>query len=72
MERGYILIAVLMLLYLVASFLGSGDIGILYVVAVGSHAISGGKVPFQGAYDAALAVYIIIMLVFFIIGGKKE
>lgn len=72
MKGSYILVAVVMLLYLMASFLGSGDIGILYISAKIAQSVSGGKFPFEGVYDAGLALYIIIMIVLFYAGAKEE
>jgi hypothetical protein len=72
MKTGYILIASLMLLYLIASFAGSGDIGILYILAIALHAGSGGKYPFIAIYDAGLALYLIIMIILFLLGGSED
>ena len=70
MRPGFIVSAILMLLYLIASFLGSGDIGILYIGAKAAQAFSGGRVPFQGAYEAGIALYIIVMLCLFAAGSR--
>lgn len=72
MRPGFILAALLMLLYLIASFLGSGDIGVLYIAAKTAQAFSGGRVPFQGAYEAGIAIYIIVMLCLFVAGSRGE
>ena len=72
MKAGYILLAAIMFLYLAASFLGSGDIGILYVLAAVAQTASGGKLPFEGVYEAGLAVYVIVMISLFLIGGKRN
>ena len=72
MKIGYIFIALLMLLYLAASFLGSGDIGILYIVAKAAQSLSGGKLPFGGVYEAGVAVYVLVMISLFIIGTESE
>ena len=72
MKIGYILIALLMLLYLVASFLGSGDIGIIFIIAKGAQSLSSGRFPFTGVYDAGIVVYVIVMISLFVIGGRHE
>jgi hypothetical protein len=57
------LVALLMLVYLMASFFGSGYIGIVYAAALGASAT--GKISFQGAYDMGVAVYAVIMIAAF-------
>lgn len=74
MRPGLLLVAVLMFLYLVASFLGAGDIGIIYVAALAAQATSAGKLPFGGVYEAGVAVYVIVMIALFVAasGGREE
>ena len=73
MKYGLFLAALLMLIYLLASFLGSGYISIIYLPAVVIASATSGKVPFLGAYYAGVVVYIIVMIALFAIsmGGKK-
>ena len=63
--------AVLMLLYLMASFLGAGDIWIIYVAALAAQSLSSGKLPFGGVYEAGVAVYVIAMIGLFIAAGAE-
>ena len=74
MRYGLFFVALLMLIYVLASFLGSGYIGIIYFPALVVSKATSGKVPFFGAYDAGVVVYIIVMIGIFAIsmrGGKQ-
>ena len=74
MKYGLFLVALLMLVYVMASFLGSGYIGLIYFPAIVVAKATSGKVPFLGAYEAGVVVYIIAMIGLFIIsmrGGGK-
>lgn len=72
MKIGYIFIALLMFLYLAASFMGSGDIGIIFLIAKAAQSLSSGRFPFAGVYDAGIVVYVIVMISLFVIGGRHE
>ena len=74
MRYGLFLVALLMLIYVLASFLGSGYIGIIYFPALVVSKATSGKVPFYGAYTAGVVVYIIAMVFLFAValrGGKE-
>ena len=71
MRYGLFLVALLMLIYVLASFLGSGYIGIIYFPALVVSKATSGKVPFMGAYSAGVVVYIIAMIGLFIISMRE-
>ena len=70
MRYGLFLVALLMLVYVMASFLGSGYIGIIYFPAIVVAQATSGKVPFLGAYEAGVVVYIIVMIGIFAISMR--
>lgn len=72
MKWGLFFVALLMLIYLLASFLGSGYIGILYFPSLMVASASGGRIPFEGAYTAAVVIYIIVMVGLFAISSRGE
>ena len=72
MRYGLFLVALLMLVYVMASFLGSGYIGIIYFPAIVVAQATSGKVPFMGAYSAGVVVYIIAMIVIFAISMRDK
>ena len=70
MKYGLFLVALLMLIYVLASFLGSGYIGIIYFPSIVVAQATSGRVPFYGAYEAGVAVYIIVMFGIFAISMR--
>ena len=72
MKYGLFLVALLMLIYVVASFLGSGYIGIIYFPAIVVAQATSGRVPFYGAYEAGVVVYIIAMIGIFAISMRDN
>ena len=72
MRYGLFLVALLMLIYVLASFLGSGYIGIIYFPGLVVSKATSGKVPFFGAYDAGVVVYIIAMIGIFAISMRDK
>ena len=59
-------------IYVLASFLGSGYIGIIYFPALVVSKATSGKVPFMGAYSAGVVVYIIAMIAIFAISMRDK
>ena len=72
MRYGLFFVALLMLIYVLASFLGSGYIGIIYFPALVVSKATSRKVPFFGAYDAGVVVYIIVMIGIFAISMRDK
>ncbi|MHB8360331.1 MAG: hypothetical protein ACYDAO_09935 [Thermoplasmataceae archaeon] len=54
-----------MLLYLIGSAMGAGKIGIIYIIAVADHSISGSSASVGSIYFTGLLIYIIIMIILF-------
>ena len=72
MRYGLFFVALLMLIYVLASFLGSGYIGIIYFPALVIASSTGGRVPFFGTYYAGVVVYIIVMVALFAVSMGEQ